>query len=249
MTSISVGGSSYLEGGLSVGDTSACALKGQDVGSLTPLAATKCNKPALVLQGSLTETIVHTAPIRVNETYARLYGRPHPSDAWSTTKIGFQIQPASQAEVQFPATSGTVITTGNLEDITRFEGKLLNVSGPSHLRGPVTLGANRSTPIQFSGFVEGDIVSRTAPRFPDRGANVENVPDPFTWGYRRFAFCSNGYIEDVNDDRADARQARFPGWERFNGSWAAVSYQWEQYFSQTGTFVPVKQATPVVSDQ
>ena len=153
MTSISVGGSSYLEGGLSVGDTAGCALKGQGVGSQT-LAATMCNKPALVLQGSQDETIVHTAPIRVNETYARLFGRPHPSDAWATTKIGFQIQPASQTEVQFPATSGTVITTGNLEDITRFEGKLLNVSGPSHLRGPVTLGTNRSTPIRMLTYAD-----------------------------------------------------------------------------------------------
>jgi hypothetical protein len=154
MTSLSVGGSSYLEGGLTLGNTA------------------EYGYPTLEFRGSVEEAIVHRNPIKVNHTHWRVFGEAHPDDTWSTTKIGFHMQHQAKAALEFPAASGTVITTGNLEDISRFEGQLLNVSGAAHLRGPVRLGSNRSTAIKFSGYLEGDIVSRTAPRFKDRGTQV-----------------------------------------------------------------------------
>ena len=203
MTSLSVGGSSYLEGGLTLGNKA------------------QYGKPTLAFQGSVKETIVHRNPMNINETHWQLFGEAHPDDAWSTTKVGFHMQPQTRAQLEFPATSGTIITTGNLEDISKFEGQLLNVSGTSHLRGPVRLGSNRSTAIKFSGFLEGDIVSRTAPRFRDRGTQVEHVPAPNSWGRRDYAFCENGVPAVARDDSPRARTSVFPTWERYPGTWAA----------------------------
>jgi len=201
LTSLSVAGSSYLQGGLTLGDTKTYG------------------KPTFTLQGSVEETMVHRNPVNVNETHARLSGQAHPADEWSVTKVGFQMQHQARSNLQFPAASGTILTTGNLQDISMFDGQLLNVSGTSHLRGPVRLGTNRSTPIQFSGYLEGDIVSRTAPRFADRRTNVEHVPAPYTWGLRTSAYCNNGVPSTANADTAQGIAARFPNWERYNGSW------------------------------
>ena len=213
MTSISVAGSSYLQGGLTLGDKDTYG------------------KPTLTLKGSVSETIVHRNPVSINETHARLRKTPHPNDKWSVTKIGFHTQHQARSNLQFPAASGTIITTGNLHDISMFDGELLNVSGTSHLRGPVRLGSNRSTPISFSGFLEGDIVSRTAPRYNDRGTNVEHVPGPNSWGLRPSAFCSNGVPYTANADTLELIAARFPSFERYNGSWVGVG--WGERFLYT----------------
>ena len=62
MTSISVAGSSYLQGGLTLGDKDTYG------------------KPTLTLKGSVSETIVHRNPVSINETHARLRKTPHPND-------------------------------------------------------------------------------------------------------------------------------------------------------------------------
>ena len=68
MTSLSVGGSSYLEGGLSLGKTS------------------EYGQQTLVFQGSVEETIVHSNPILVNKTHHEVTGEPAAGDRWSTTR-------------------------------------------------------------------------------------------------------------------------------------------------------------------
>ena len=222
MTSLSVGGSSYLEGGLSLGKTS------------------EYGQQTLVFQGSVEETIVHSNPIQVNKTHHEVTGEPAAGDRWSTTKLGFQMQPGAHSSLTMPATSGTIITTGNLEDVSEFTGQLLNVSGAAHLRGPVRLGSNRSTAISFAGYLEGDIVSRSAPRRRDRGTNVEHVPPPNSWGHLDYAYCDNGVPAEVLSDTGSARRAAFATWERYGGRWNPLRPDHGLHWTNVGSSQPLQ---------
>jgi len=182
MTSLSVGGGSYMEGGLTIGGE-------QGVNN------------TLALVGEVGRSIVFEK--RVGD-----------GDARSTTTLAFQSQVRSHARITFPAASGRVVTTGNLPDIAEFSGAHLNISGESHLHGAVRLGADKNTPVVFSGFLEGDVVMRTAPRYPDDGLDYIDIPDTNSWGVRRRALCTNGVPSPLAADphAAFPEYARFAGW-------------------------------------
>jgi hypothetical protein len=89
----------------------------------------------LTIQGVFGETMVYT------EEYEG-------DSLRSKTAIRFENAPGSSSHVQFPASSGRVITTATLPDVHKLTADVMTASDSSQTRGNTLLGSNYRTPIQ-----------------------------------------------------------------------------------------------------
>ncbi|EKX41203.1 hypothetical protein GUITHDRAFT_142133 [Guillardia theta CCMP2712] len=191
LTSVFVSGPSYINQGFQVSNDS--------------------NRDAAILsvRPRMNETIIFQNPY---DYVGSFNGTAFTTREASRTVLKFGTQSQRRSSMQFPDASGRVITTGNLQDIDHFVGQNLNVSGKAFLDGAVVLGSNRSTLVNFVGYLSSDIVVRSAPRFEAAEDQFNDVPKPFTWGIRPRTSCVN----DVPGPLMANPFIDFPEYKKYN---------------------------------
>jgi hypothetical protein len=177
MHSLAVDWLSYLQGGVVVGE--------KGVTQLT-------------LQGHSNHTM----------TFESMRLKAQSRDEFSKTMVAFDLPPLHSTETSklvWPATSGIVLTTGNMPDAHEYTGSSTKTK-EAHFRGPTfvgpgpTAGQTGEHPILLSGYVTGQIVHRYAKKVSELHRPPEQFTRPFTWDLLAFSSCKQlpGFLGDGN---------------------------------------------------